>query len=82
MVECCDDVIPLELTMEISKSALGRFFMDKSQITPEFKFKLCKKHLSGVGSGEGIAESYGIGATTFRNWIQKYQAQVKDCHKI
>lgn len=47
--------------------------MSKSPHTAEWKLEMVKKYISGEGSYESIARSHGIGASTLRAWVRRYQ---------
>ena len=43
--------------------------MAKSAYTPEWKIRIIKKYLSGEGSYERLADAYGIGSKTLKDWV-------------
>ena len=49
--------------------------MSKSPYTPEWKITIIKKYLSGEGSYERIADAYGIGSKTLKDWVHRYKEQ-------
>ena len=53
--------------------------MAKLPITPEFKIQVCERYLKGEGSFKSLAKEYGIGKTTIRRWVKKYQIHGKSC---
>ena len=49
--------------------------MSKRKHTAEWMIARVEDYLVGKGSYKTIAEAYGIGETTFKNWVYKYRAQ-------
>ena len=49
--------------------------MSRSQHTLEQKITILKKYLSGEGSYTTLAEVYGIGETTLKEWVRRYREQ-------
>ena len=49
--------------------------MSKSPYTPEWKITIIKKYLSGEGSYERLADAYGIGSKTLKDWVHRYKEQ-------
>ena len=49
--------------------------MAKSPYTPEWKITIIKKYLSGEGSYERLADAYGIGSKTLKDWVHRYKEQ-------
>lgn len=47
--------------------------MSKSSYSPEFKAKAAQEYIDEVGSIENLARKYKIGASTLREWINKYR---------
>lgn len=49
--------------------------MTKTPYTAEEKIKIAKQYLWGKGSYSQLAQEYGIGKRTLREWVYKYQEQ-------
>jgi len=49
--------------------------MAKSKHSTGWKISLVKKYLSGEGSYATLAEAYGIGEKTLKDWVHKYREQ-------
>ena len=49
--------------------------MSKSKYTAEWKIEMAKKYLSGEGSYAAIANAYGIGEKTLKDWVHRYREQ-------
>ena len=49
--------------------------MSKPKFTPEQKIEIIKKYLSGKESSKGLATAHGLGTTTIKGWIRRYQEQ-------
>ena len=47
--------------------------MSKRKHTAEWMIARVEDYLTGKGSYKTIAEAYGIGCTTFKNWANKYR---------
>ena len=47
--------------------------MSKPQHTPEWKIRVVKEYLSGVGSYADIGRAHGISRQTVMVWVQRYQ---------
>lgn len=48
--------------------------MSKRKHTAEWMIAIVEEYLAGKGSYKTIAGAYGIGETTFMNWVYKYRA--------
>ncbi|AGA68012.1 transposase [Desulfitobacterium dichloroeliminans LMG P-21439] len=53
--------------------------MAKSPHNAEWKLRIVEEYLSGQGSYESLAKTYGIGETTLKDWIRKYREQGAVC---
>ena len=49
--------------------------MSKPKFTPEQKIAIIKRYLSGEESSKGLATAHGLGTTTIKGWIRRYQEQ-------
>lgn len=47
--------------------------MSKSPHTTEKKIMIAEKYLSGKGTYESLSKEYGIGITTIKGWVKRYQ---------
>ena len=47
--------------------------MSKSQHSAEWIIQIVKEYLSGAGSYDEIAKAHGIGRTTLRGWVRRFQ---------
>ena len=74
------DMLPIWLTMEISKnlSYEEHIFMSKKQYSKELKLELVKKHLEDGISYWKLGKEYGIEASIIRRWGHKYETFGED----
>ena len=49
--------------------------MSEPKHTAEWKIEIIKKYLSGEGSYVRLAEAYGVGKTTLKEWVHRYREQ-------
>lgn len=68
-------MIPLKETEEKTKVNFRGIIMSKPKYTAEEKITKVKQYLSGEGSYENVARADGIGKTTLREWVRRYQKQ-------
>jgi len=66
-------MIPLKLTMEISKSALGGIFMPRLRFTPEKKVEIIGAYQSGKVAYSQLKNVYGMNPNEIYRWISKYE---------
>jgi transposase len=46
----------------------------RRRFSQEFKDELCREVISTSKTIKAVAEEYGVGAETLRNWLKKYRA--------
>ena len=47
----------------------------RRRFSQEFKDELCREVISTSKTIKAVAEEYGVGAETLRNWLKNYRAQ-------
>lgn len=53
--------------------------MSKSKRSAQWRIDIIQKYLSGEGSYAVLAEEYGIGQTTLRDWVHRYLEHGETC---
>ena len=56
--------------------------MSKSKHSVEWRIGVVMKYLSAEGSYAVLAEEYGIGQTTLRDWVRRYKEYGEMCFSI
>ena len=56
--------------------------MSKSKHSVEWRIGVVMKYLSAEGSYAVLAEEYGIGQTTLRDWVRRYKEYAEMCFSI
>ena len=56
--------------------------MSKSGRSIQWRIDIIQKYLSGEGSYAMLAEEYGIGQTTLRDWVHRYLEHGEECFSI
>ena len=49
--------------------------MSKAKYSTELKLEIVKEYEAGNGSYKSVAEKYGVGEKSAKDWVRKYREQ-------